>query len=484
MAFTFRSNSESFLQNLQNENQFKDFTLAGRSCFIGVHKNVLSTRSLFFKKLFQGSQNLQPFMQFEEVGLDVLQAVVSFLYVGYVEVLAPIAEDFLKLAKQLEIQELTGSVDRVDTENSSLDDDNFAETLAAVTESPPVSDTLEKVDETTEEIKYEIDNIVSDTVAENPGPSTIIDPVMLDNTENFCEGVDEEGTNEPSKISDTQVISEEQFSILTKRLFTCDLCEFETFSQKRFYLHKRKIHQDEKYFCDQCGDSFFQKDGLKNHRERKHEMIRYPCNQCDYKALSSETLRGHVKNIHERIPIYCDECGHLAETMNILKHHKEAVHGNVVHSCNICEYTTKIKAYLQGHINTKHSSKRYFCKICGHKSKTLSNVYRHKRSTHDGIRYACDVEGCDYKGTEKSSLECHKRSLHAGIKYYCDAQNCVAVYTQKTNLKKHKDQKHAESPREIIECSKCKLKFAARRSLKRHLGRAKCLKGQPMNTEV
>ena len=60
------------------------------------------------------------------------------------------------------------------------------------------------------------------------------------------------------------------------------------------------------------------------------------------------------------------------------------------------------------------------------------------------------------------------------LKYYCDIDSCDFIYTQKSNLKKHKMQRHDVTPREVIECLKCKTEFAARRSLKRHIERGRC----------
>ena len=94
---------------------------------------------------------------------------------------------------------------------------------------------------------------------------------------------------------------------------------------------------------------------------------------------------------------------------------------------------------------------------------------------HEGIRFACDIENCDYKATHRFSLENHKKSQHEGVKYYCDFKNCEYKCTQKSNLKNHKTLRHEEKDtNQIIECTKCKITFTARKSLKRHRQRVGC----------
>ena len=479
----FTSKSAVIYSNWLCENQFKDFTLATQDGYlVGAHKIILSAQSSFFRDLFQSSH--QPFQCFEDVSSKILESVVSFMYLGKVEIDKGFLDDFLRFARFLGVKEFFENTDvninkempcTMDTviENTSLE-------LNVEQIKPPedIDCLMDMIESYLPSGKYETSSAMLEpnenksfedsTRLINDYPDAVIKKASAASDVEQSESV---GISQDSNIFP---IGEEMYSAMTTKLYTCDLCDFDTTIRRKFYHHKRKIHQCLEFYCDQCGFMSISPEVLKYHQQSKHEMVRYPCIQCTYKATSTTILKVHVKNMHERIPLPCDNCKFVAETVSSLKNHKEDKHGETIHSCVKCDYQTKIKSYMSVHMNSKHSNRLFDCKVCGYTTRTKSSLSRHKKSTHEGIRYECKVEQCEYKATQKFHLDNHQKSQHEGIKYYCDEENCEYICAQKTNLKHHKEQKHDMNPSQIIECKKCKITFTTRRSLKRHRERARC----------
>ena len=400
----FSSKSAIIFSNWLHENQFKDFTLSCKGGgLIGVHKSVLSARSGYFRALFLSAHSYQPFQYFEDVGLDTLKAVVDFIYLGDVEVPPHIVDDFLRFANILEIKEFLDNNDR-DSKLSDKDQnvDNIMKEKVGI-------DPFDNDEKNTAFVASNYSSrlhILTEATTDciNINPESLSKDILIDNKATNLirqkeEKIQESETSEKTILSDDSnilPINEEKYLAMTSKLYTCDLCDFDTTSRRKSYYHKRKVHECLEYYCDQCAYSCTEPTSLKQHQKIKHEMVRYPCKQCNYVATSTYTLKSHVKNIHERLPVPCDQCEFVAETMSILKNHKESKHEDTIHSCPKCVYQTKIKSYMNGHMKAKHSDQMHYCKICGYKTRTQTSLYRHKKSTHEGIRYECDVENCDY----------------------------------------------------------------------------------------
>ena len=48
-------------------------------------------------------------------------------------------------------------------------------------------------------------------------------------------------------------MDEEKYSSMETRVYTCDLCDFDTTHRRKFYHHKRIVHENQEFYCDQCG---------------------------------------------------------------------------------------------------------------------------------------------------------------------------------------------------------------------------------------
>ena len=376
-----------------------------------------------------------------------------------------------------ENQENCDIVERDERGQESLDSQNESESILL----DPASNYEQIEDESPDELQKESMN-ENRLLESSENLLHAEDETSTENQENSdMVGRDEMGQesldNQKDVLTQRETIlpmDEEKYSSMETRVYTCDLCDFDTTHRRKFYHHKRIVHENQEFYCDQCGYVCKSSVNLKHHQESKHEMIRYPCDQCKYQALSTYTLKTHIRDMHERIPQPCNKCDFVAETLAILKNHNQSKHEQNIYTCGECGYHTKLKSYLRAHTREKHSNKLHFCTICGYTTKTSSSLYRHKNSKHDGKKFPCKVEKCGYVATQKFHLDSHHRSQHEGIRYHCDVENCAYVSTQKTNLNFHKSQKHENSPAHFFYCKTCDIVFTAKRSLKRHKERVRC----------
>ena len=168
-----------------------------------------------------------------------MESIMQFIYLGEATFYEEKMNEFLSVAKSLEIKELCNADPET---NDELDDE------------PSPGDT----DISTENLREK--------------------PVV---------------TNEETQ----QQHSKEVVSVKGK--FECEQCHKTYSGSGGLYRHKQSAHQGVKFACDQCDYQATQQGHLTVHIQAKHEGIKYACNQCDYQATQQSDLRRHIKNQHK-----------------------------------------------------------------------------------------------------------------------------------------------------------------------------------------
>ena len=114
----FQDNMKSAFQNLREDNNFSDVTLAcedGQE--VEAHKVILAASSPFFQKLLGRNKHPHPLIYMRGVKSDDLFAIVDFLYRGEAEVYQENLDTFLAIAEELQLKGLMGKTDRSVDEN-------------------------------------------------------------------------------------------------------------------------------------------------------------------------------------------------------------------------------------------------------------------------------------------------------------------------------------------------------------------------------
>ena len=102
----YESNYSVAFRDLRQEKEFFDVTLACEDGQLEAHKVILSSCSIFFKGILKRNPHVHPLLYMKDVKLSQLQAVMDFMYQGYVSVDEKELGTFLDLAGELKVKGL------------------------------------------------------------------------------------------------------------------------------------------------------------------------------------------------------------------------------------------------------------------------------------------------------------------------------------------------------------------------------------------
>ena len=221
------------------DTDFTDVTLAcDDNGKLETHKLILSSSSPILRQILVGNLHKYPLIYFRKVKFSCLQSLIQFIYLGQVEVMQTELQDFINLAKELEIEGLNNDPQDIsnDTDlkpSSVMNEDTFD----LKTDEHENRDFLKR-DHSTEimEVKAEV-----------------------------------EVANEGADQIDSAYIEGDSIVANDGNGFRCEECE------KCFSLNGN----------------------LRTHKMSAHMGIRHPCGQCRYKATTKSSLKRHMYNKHK-----------------------------------------------------------------------------------------------------------------------------------------------------------------------------------------
>ena len=103
----FQSNISNALEDLRNDKDFFDVTLACEDEQIQAHKVILSACSPFFRNVLRRNPHQNPLLYLKGVKYTDIQAVLNFMYHGEVNVAQDELNSFLSVAEDLKVKGLT-----------------------------------------------------------------------------------------------------------------------------------------------------------------------------------------------------------------------------------------------------------------------------------------------------------------------------------------------------------------------------------------
>ena len=103
----FESNISTAFREIREEKDFFDCTLSCGSRQIQAHKLILSACSPFFRTILRQNTHQHPLLYLKGVEFSDLQAVLSFMYHGEVNVAQEELNSFLAVAEDLQVKGLT-----------------------------------------------------------------------------------------------------------------------------------------------------------------------------------------------------------------------------------------------------------------------------------------------------------------------------------------------------------------------------------------
>ena len=255
---------KNMMKELMMNEDYSDVTLVTEDKkHIKANVHILSACSPVFKEIFKGEKNSSTIMYLRGIQFSEMESILQFIYLGEATFYEERMDEFLTVAKSLEIKLLCNSKNET---NDELDSETQ--------QSDPVIPT-DKVEEQT---------------------------VLL-------------------KAHAQQERRKESVGLNGR--YACKPCQKTFYKQGNLNEHIRSKHEGVRYACDNCDYQASYKSHLTVHIQSKHEGVRYACDKCDYQAAKQSRLTGHIQTMHEGIRYACDKCDHQAtRPFNLNKHIK------------------------------------------------------------------------------------------------------------------------------------------------------------------
>ena len=243
---TYSDHIRELMETLMNTNKSADVTLVcNDKTKFKAHKFVLSACSPVFQSIIDDlPQREDSFIYLRGVEPQEMKSILQFMYLGQATFYHERMNEFLDVAKSLEIKEISKDVKCDDTFQGHNNDENM-----------------------------QMDNKI-DTKDE----SSINQSYVL------------EGIGKTDKEVRGYMNESGQYQ--------CSKCEKQFSDHQGLNKHSKSAHDGIRYPCNKCNKTFTQKINLKIHLQSIHEGVKFPCDLCDYEATQNKHLTSHIKRRH------------------------------------------------------------------------------------------------------------------------------------------------------------------------------------------
>ena len=265
-----------------------------------AHKIVLSACSSVFKSIINDLPHNSSVIYLRGIQHQEMESILEFMYLGVATFYQDRMNEFLNVAKNLEIKEISKDVE-FDNENESNEE------------------------------------------AEIPNNETNLEAEPQTKTSTYS-------------AKSMKFIGSSQILKTSEESFDCDKCGSKFTQKKNLVRHIQSKHEGVKYACNHCEHQATTKGNLKSHIQRKHIGLGLMlfCNQCNQQYCDVSTLRRHIRSKHEDVKYACNTCEYQANRQEVLKNHIQSKHEGVKYPCNQCQYQATRKDSLKTHIQSKH----------------------------------------------------------------------------------------------------------------------------------
>ena len=296
---SFSDHLKLMFEDLYQEGRYTDVTLVSDDqTQFKAHKIVLSACSPVFKKIIESNPSQHPLIYLRGIQSYEMESILQFMYLGEGKFYHERMREFIKVAQDLEIKEISDGVELPNEETGETVEENIPE-----------------------------EEIEEDLIDETPTQT--------------------EKTTIQQRRPRTQISND-------KKSTQCPDCGAEFTDRSSMVRHYRSKHEGIKYPCNQCDYQATHKHHLLTHIQSVHEGIKYPCNQCDYQATQKGSLQKHIQSVHEGIKYPCHQCGKQFTQQGNLQAHIQSQHEGIKYPCNLCDYQSTQPSNLHRHMKSQH----------------------------------------------------------------------------------------------------------------------------------
>ena len=285
---TFHNHSSDLLSDLYNSSNFADVTLvADDQTQFKCHKFVLSACSSVFRNILKVDSS-SPLIYLRGIGREEIESMLQFMYLGEASLYQERMNEFLNVAKDLDLKEIGENVDVDEEEAELIQWDSMTES-----------------------------NITKDNDSSRISRTTV--PSVNEARKFTCNKC-------PLSYINNRNLERHVKSSHEGIKYQCQQCDYKASQQTHMDNHVKSKHDGVRYPCEQCDYKASFKNSLYIHLKSKHEGVRYPCQQCDYEATQQSSLKTHMKSKHEGVKYPCQMCDYKATYQCDLYRHVKAKH--------------------------------------------------------------------------------------------------------------------------------------------------------------
>ncbi|XP_059485788.1 modifier of mdg4-like isoform X1 [Neocloeon triangulifer] len=298
----FHSNLSSGFQELFEDKNLVDVTLACEGQYIQAHRAVLTVCSPYFKALFKVNPNNHPIIILKDVSFTDLKSILLFMYRGEVNVKQDDLNTFLKTAEVLKVKGLTGDDTKESSRNvSQLFQESQAPqvkrrklTEPAKLSPPPPVPVPQPRDLGVAEPHQKIQFITIKNQKEEP--EEFIDDEDNDNEHDFS-------AHEESLDLESQICLDSSGQLAVGQRGHMDAEGSSSHSSFQGPMRPSRPHQEgDNACCDFCQKRFSSSANLYKHIMRVHSTQRHTCPVCPKKFGALFDLNDHVRSKHPELP--------------------------------------------------------------------------------------------------------------------------------------------------------------------------------------
>ena len=269
---------KSMMKELMMNEEFSDVTLVTEDKkYIKANINILSACSAVFKDILKKEKYTSQIMYLRGIQFSEIEPIIQFIYLGETKINEESIDEFLAVAKSLEVLELCKAYTKNETH---FDSDSDKQEEHEPLQNDPPADNLEE--------NMHRSNDLSDQ-------KNKVEEVKTSNNLFECEQCHKTYTQRKGLINHTESVHEGV-------TYACEQCDYIATYQINLSRHIRSKHLNiiMKYACDQCDLEYKDKQNLTLHIQSKHEGIMFACDWCDQEYKAKSYLTKHIQSKHKQ----------------------------------------------------------------------------------------------------------------------------------------------------------------------------------------
>lgn len=263
----------------------------------------------------------------------------------------------------------------------------------------------------------------------------------------------------------------------------CDICDVKVSSRGSYVFEDHKFfhYKLRPYQCgmEGCSHMCNSRRTLKRHIEFHLGGPRYRCSYCDERNFTTTDAReNHIKEVHTDKTLDCRECGKVLtrpwEIKSHFKNHKSAV----LYECERCLGGIKfsderlLNLHKQRHIYEDKYPKQFCCNLCERCFGSENNFRKHIKNhqpTSEYTLFTCPECGKTVTRHKHENVSTHER-LHKKNDGNFKCPQCDEVFEKQPKLRAHIRKEHSSKQTPCDRCGKLLFKHTLTKHLNKCVG--------------